>query len=75
MPRITQREKIRMYERLLHDLYFASHVTMDSKRVGTLLENIGRWSYSHRAGNGQLSDRQQNEMINSAFRKLCIIKE
>lgn len=75
LARITQKEKIKVYEQLLHDLYFASQVTMNNERVGKLLMNIGRWSYSHRCGNGELSERTQNSLINESFRKLLDVKE
>ena len=64
------KEKITVYEGLLHDLHFASSVTMDSKRVGEILDKISRWSYAHRQGNGELSNVEQQELIDKAFQKL-----
>jgi len=63
-------EKVRVYERLLHDLYFASEVEMNGDKVRDLLGRISRWSYSHRVGNGEFSEEEQNEIIERAFRKL-----
>lgn len=63
----TLHEKIRVYEQLLHDLYFHSTVTMNHQGVMALLNKVGAWSYAHRAGNGELSEKDQQQRINSAF--------
>lgn len=63
----TLKEKIEIYEGLLHDLYFHSTVTMRHDLVMDCLNRIGSWSYAHRAGNGEPSEAQQQDMINHAF--------
>lgn len=63
----TMHEKIEVYEQLLHDLHFHSTVTMRQDAVMDCLNRISAWSYSHRAGNGEPSDQQQQDMINHAF--------
>ena len=70
MAQATMRKRIRQYEHFLHDLYFASSVTMDAKRVGELIDNASRWSYAHRQGNGELSEREQRQLVRSAFDRL-----
>lgn len=59
-----------MYEKLLHDIQMYREVVMDGAKVIKLLDNIGNWSYAHRRGNGQLSDEQQQGLIDRAFDKL-----
>ena len=60
-------EKIKVYESLLHDLHFHSSVTMRHEAVMDCLKRIGAWSYSHRQGNGEPTDKQQQAMIDHAF--------
>lgn len=63
-------EKIKVYEALLHDMYFHSTVAMRHDLVMKNLDRIGRWSYAHRQGNGELTEAQQQEMIDHAFWQL-----
>jgi hypothetical protein len=63
----TMREKIEVYEQLLHDLHFHSSVTMNHQAVMALLNKISSWSYAHRQGNGEYSEKEQNDVINHAF--------
>jgi hypothetical protein len=66
---ITDKEKIKMYEALLHDIHFAG-VAFNHERIKAFLTNISSWSYAHRSGNGELTDEEQNARIESAFKKL-----
>lgn len=59
-----------MYEGLLHDIQIYYEVALNQTKVRQLLNNIGRWSYAHRVGNGTLTERQQNRLINNNFKKL-----
>ena len=70
LSRAKDKQKIAVYESLLHDLHFAAFVCMDNKRVGDLLNAISNWSYAHRQGNGELSDVEQQQIIDKAFDKL-----
>jgi len=67
---MTLKEKIAMYEGLLHDIQMYREVTLDGEKVKQLLDNIGAWSYAHRVGNGMLTDRQQKRLITAKFKKL-----
>jgi hypothetical protein len=66
----TMHEKIIQYEDLLHRIQLLREVTMDGDAVRELLDNICRWSYAHRQGNGELSELQQQKLINGQFWKL-----
>ena len=66
----TPEEKIRVYEDLLHAIQLNAEVAMNSDNVGKLILNICRWSYAHRCGNGELTDEQQEELIDKAFDRL-----
>ena len=39
----------------------------DTKGIQKLLDNADSWSYSHRCGNGMLSEKEQQELIDRAF--------
>lgn len=66
----TLREKVKKYEELLHLLQMYAEVCMDRENTGKLISNICSWSYAHRCGNGEYSDREQQQIINRAFYKL-----
>lgn len=66
----TTADKVKVYEQLLHDIQLFAEVTMDGEKVRQLIGNICRWSYAHRAGNGENSEEEQLEQINKAFEKL-----
>jgi hypothetical protein len=63
------KKKVKQYETFLHNINMMM-VCGDSNRLQTLLNNADRWSYAHRIGNGELSDEEQQEIINKAFKKL-----
>lgn len=67
---ISDKEKIATYEALLHDIQLCAEVAMNDERLRQLIGNICRWSYSHRVGNGMLSEERQQELIDNAFLKL-----
>ena len=66
----TMRQKIEKYEMLLHQIQLNAQVVMDHERVRELIDQICSWSYAHRVGNGELTHRQQNRIIQKAFDKL-----
>lgn len=59
-----------MYEAFLHKISMAC-TCMDNLAIQELVQNADSWSYAHRQGNGMLSDKEQQELINSKFFKLC----
>ena len=67
---ITLRQKVKMYESLLHDIQMYSEVVMDGTKTAKLIGNICNWSYAHRQGNGALTDKEQRALINKAFQRL-----
>ena len=65
----NQKEKITMYESFLHKIN-SFIVSCNNDGIKELVENADNFSYSHRIGNGELSDREQQKLINNAFWKL-----
>jgi hypothetical protein len=74
VKRPTQKEKIAVYEDLLHELQFHMDVTLDNDKIKAILARIASWSYAHRQGNGELSEDQQHELIDNRFWNLDIHK-
>ena len=65
----TQKEKIEMYEKFLHKINMCV-MCCDDLGVQELVHNADMWSYMHRCGNGEPSEREQQRMINGRFWKL-----
>jgi hypothetical protein len=65
----NQKEKILMYESFLHKIN-SFIVSCNNDGIKELVENADSWSYSHRISNGELSDREQQKLINNSFWKL-----
>lgn len=66
----TIEEKIEMYERFLHKINMCM-ISGNNNAIKELVENADIWSYNHRRGNGEISDEDQQKLIDSAFWKLC----
>jgi hypothetical protein len=60
----TMREKIEMYERVLHDLHFHRTVTMNHAAINEILNKIGEWSRAH---SGEFSSDELTERVNATF--------
>lgn len=67
---VTQKQKIAQYEKFLHMLQLNAEVVMNKDNVGKLISRACAWSYAHRAGNGELSEKEQQAMIDRTFEKL-----
>jgi len=65
----TLKEKVSQYESFLHKIN-SFIVSCNNDGIRELVQNADTWSYAHRVGNGELSDRQQQQAINNAFYKL-----
>jgi hypothetical protein len=71
----TLREKVEMYEQLLHKIQLNASVLMDHEIVGDLIRNICDWSYAHRIGNGEYTDEEQNAIVRKSFDRLLNTRE
>lgn len=68
----TLKQKVEMYETFLHKINLFA-LSCNNDGIEQLVRNADNWSYSHRVGNGELSDRKQQQIINNAFWKLSDI--
>jgi hypothetical protein len=66
----TLRKKVDQYESFLHKINMCC-ISGNNDGIRELVENADIWSYAHRVGNGELSDKKQQQAINNAFWKLC----
>jgi hypothetical protein len=69
------REKVDVYEQLLHKIQLNASVIMDHEVVSDLIRNICDWSYAHRVGNGEHSEEQQAKIVRRCFDKLNTTRE
>ena len=69
MKNPTLKQKVEMYENFLHKIN-SFIVSCNHEGISELINNADNWSYCHRVGNGELSDRVQQQLINNAFWKL-----
>lgn len=65
----TLKQKVEMYENFLHKIN-SFIVCGESDGIRELVSNADNWSYAHRVGNGELSDKKQQQAIDNAFYKL-----
>lgn len=70
----TQRQKIDMYEKFLHDIQMYE-VSGRHDLIAVLIGNACNWSYAHRCGNGELSDDQQDQLVADKFWKLTTVPD
>lgn len=69
------REKVQVYELMMHKIQMNAAVIMDHEVVGDFINNICRWSYAHRQGNGELSEAEQDNLIRQAFDRLLVTRD
>jgi hypothetical protein len=69
MKKPTLKQKVAQYEAFLHKINMAC-ICMDNLAIQELVQNADAWSYAHRQGNGELSDKEQQDLINAKFMKL-----
>lgn len=70
----TLKQKVEMYEDFLHNIN-TMMISGNQTGIQKLLNNADNWSYSHRVGNGELSEKQQQQIINNFFWKLNTLSD
>jgi hypothetical protein len=63
----TLKQKVDKYEKLLHSIQLNAEVILNENNMKRLISNICAWSYAHRRGNGEPTEKQQRDMINKTF--------
>lgn len=72
MKKPTLKQKVDQYEAFLH-LLNVGVTAQNNEMVRKLVTNADNWSYAHRVGNGELSERKQDQIITRSFWRLCEI--
>ena len=62
----TLEEKVEQYEQFLHNINMML-IVGNTEGIQRLLDNAERWSYMHRDSNGELSEEEQQKLIDKAF--------
>lgn len=62
----TLEEKVKQYEEFLHNINLMM-IAGNSEGMKKLLANADSFSYAHRVGNGELSEKEQQKIINNTF--------
>ena len=63
---LIAQQKIQVYEKLL-DRIALLYDMGDNEGLRTILEKINNYSRSHRVGNGELSEEEQQKLIDKYF--------
>lgn len=69
MRKPTLREEQDVFHKIMHIANLAN-ITGKTDHMAKIVQAMDSWSYAHRRGNGELSDREQQQCVNSAFWKL-----
>jgi hypothetical protein len=69
MKKPTLREQVALFH---HIMDWANMACMgcDNGHFKKIVHAMDDWSYAHRVGNGELTERQQQNCINRAYRRL-----
>ena len=62
----TLEEKVQQYEQFLHNINMML-IASNTEGIQKLIDNADRWSYMHRVSNGELSEEEQQKLIDKAF--------
>lgn len=70
----TLKQKVEIYEKFLHDIQMYS-VCGRTDLIKILIDNACNWSYAHRVGNGEYSEKQQDNIVVDKFWKLTTVPD
>jgi hypothetical protein len=59
-----------VFQQVFHYINTHASITMNQEKMQEIIGAICSWSYAHRVGNGELSDEEQQAIIDSAFNKI-----
>lgn len=59
---MTNKERLEAYESFFHSISIFC-ICMNNEKIKDAVSLINNWSYAHRAGNGELSEKEQQKMI------------
>lgn len=65
----TLKDKVRVYEELLHDIQFHAEISGRADALNGLIQKICSWSRAH-GGDGLTAEKEKSDRINLEFWKL-----
>lgn len=65
----TNDEKLKIYEGFFHKINIYC-TCMKNEKIADAISLIDSWSYSHRVGNGVLSEEKQQELVDNYIKKM-----
>lgn len=69
MRKPTLREEAEVFHKIMHAANLM-HITGKAEHFKKIVHAMDNWSYAHRVGNGENTDREQQQAINKAFWQL-----
>jgi hypothetical protein len=63
----TQKEELRAFKGLLHELHLHRAITLDNEKVVAILDRMFSWTSAHNDRNGEAREREIEQAINRAF--------
>lgn len=74
MKDISQWKKLEseneVFRAAFHYINTHAAITMNGDKVREMISAICSWSYAHRCGNGEYSEKEQQELVDHAFEKI-----
>lgn len=67
------KNKVEIYERLLHTIHMHRCITMDGETLREILDAIDGWSFAHECGNGEQTDDECGTNIDRKLQRLATV--
>jgi hypothetical protein len=64
------RKENEVFHQVFHHINLHASITMNTEKMQEIIGAICNWSYAHRVGNGELSDEEQQAVIDRAFDRI-----
>jgi hypothetical protein len=64
------RKENEVFHQVFHHINTHASITLNAEKMQEIIGAICSWSYAHRVGNGELSDEEQQAVIDRAFDRI-----
>lgn len=66
---MNKTQELKIYRAFFHaiDLHYNC---MNNEKVTEAVQLISRWSYAHRSGNGELTEHEQKQRVDSVIKRM-----
>jgi hypothetical protein len=66
---MNKNDRLRIYEKFFHRINLYC-VSLNNEKVREAVSLIDSWSFAHRCGNGEFSEREQHKLVESAIQNM-----